>query len=121
MAKTLLIVDDERQICEVLARFFTARGFRTLTASSGREAIDTLTAETPDYLLLDLLMPDLSGLEVLKVVRTKWPNLKVVVVSALEDQQVTEQAFQLGASDYVQKPFQLNEAAWARAFFSEEP
>jgi two-component system NtrC family response regulator len=117
--KTLLIVDDEVKICALLSRFFASRGFRTLTASSGHEALERLHTETPDYLLLDIRMPDLSGLEVLKLAKQRHPNLIVVMVSAMDDTDTVHAAFQLGASDYVRKPFELNDLAWARAFFSE--
>ena len=118
--KTVLIVDDEAKLREYLARFFAARGFRTLTASSGSEAVEQLTHEVPQYLLLDIRMPDISGLDVLKFAKQQHPHLKVVMVTALQDTQLIEQAFQLGASDYVTKPFAMDDPAWARAFFAEE-
>ena len=118
--KTLLIVDDELKICELLSRFFTERGFKTATAQSGHEAIECLEREVPDYLLLDIRMPDLSGLEVLRLVKTRYPNLKVVVVTAVGDEETMRAAYALGASDYVTKPFHLNDQAWARAFFAAE-
>ena len=83
--KTLLIVDDEVEICTLLTRFFSSRGFRTQTAHSGHEALEKLKAETPDYLLLDIRMPDISGLDVLQAVKRQYPDVKVVMVTALGD------------------------------------
>ena len=118
--KTLLIVDDEAKICEILSRFFESRGFQTDVAQSGFEAIDKLRAGAPDLLLLDVRMPDLSGLDVLKVAKRRYPNLRVVMVTALDDHEATETAFQLGACDYITKPLRLDDEDWARAFFMAE-
>lgn len=117
--KTLLIVDDQTQICKLLSQFFESRGFRTQTAQSGREAIERLRVDAPDYLLLDIRMPDVSGLEVLKMAKQRHPNLKVIMVTALDDADTLQAAFQLGASDYVTKPLSFDEQAWARAFFAD--
>lgn len=118
--KTLLIVDDEPKICEMLSRFFSSRGFRIVTATSGQRAIEILTHEPPDYLLLDIRMPDVSGLDVLKMAKSYCPNVKVVMVTAIDDQEVADTAFRLGATDYITKPFELDETSWARAFFADD-
>ena len=116
----MLIVDDERAICEMLRRFFELRGFRTLTAQSGTEALQKLAEEPPEYLLLDLKMPDMSGLEVLKLAKRTYPQLRVVVVTGTNDEAAREQAFQEGACDYITKPLGLDDQAWVRAFFVDE-
>lgn len=116
--KTLLIVDDELKICELLSRFFTSLGFATSTAESGREAMERLDSQAPDYLLLDLRMPDISGLEVLRQAKARYPNLKVVIVTALSDADTVDEAFRCGASDYITKPVAFTDQAWARAFFT---
>ena len=116
--KTLLIVDDELKICDTLSRFFTAMGFKTSTAQSGREAMEQLEREVPDYLLLDIRMPEMSGLEVLKQTKARYPGLKVVMVTALGDAETIDEAFRCGASDYITKPFAFSDQAWARAFFA---
>lgn len=116
--KRLLIVDDETKICDLLTRFFTSLGFQTTTAQSGRQALSLLEAGAPDYLLLDIRMPDLSGLEVLRQAKSRHPDLKVVMVSALADSETMDEAFRCGASDYVTKPLAFTDQAWARAFFT---
>lgn len=118
--RTMLIVDDEAKICEMLARFFEARGFRAQIAHSGAEAIERLRAAAPDLLLLDVRMPDFSGLDVLKVAKRRYPNLPVVMVTALDDQRTTQSAFQLGACDYITKPLRLDDRDWVRAFYMAE-
>ena len=117
--KTLLIVDDEPKICDMLSRFFTARGFRTVIATSGHQALEFFLQETPQYVLLDIRMPDLSGLEILKTIKAYFPEAKVIMVTAVESQETAVEAMQLGASDYITKPFELDETSWARVFFSE--
>jgi DNA-binding NtrC family response regulator len=116
--KTLLIVDDEAKICHLLADFFQRRGFHTSMANSGSEAIERLSASAPDYLLLDVRMPDLSGLEVLRVARALHPELRVIIVSSIGNADIVEEAMGLGAFDYVTKPFTVDDQAWARVFFS---
>ena len=118
--KSLLIVDDERKICEVLSRFFAARGFQTETVQSGYEAIARLDEASPDYLLLDIRMPDMSGLDVLRQAKARHPALRVVMVTAIGDEETMQTAYELGAADYVTKPFHLNDQSWARAFFAAE-
>ena len=118
--KTLMIVDDEDKICWFLSRFFDARGFHTVIANSGYAAIEKLHTEAPDYLILDLRMPDVSGFDILKLAKERYPNLNVVVVTACDDAETAKTAFRLGASDFVTKPFGMNEQTWARAFFTSD-
>ena len=116
--KQLLIVDDETKICDLLARFFTSMGFHTTTASSGRKALELLEGSVPDYMLLDIRMPDISGLEVLREAKSRHPSLKVVMVTAMADSESMNEAFRCGAIDYVTKPLAFTDQAWARAFFT---
>ena len=117
--RTLLIVDDEEKVREVLARFFTTRGFSVTTAGSGTEALQRLDAEAPDYLLLDIHMPDVSGLDVLQQAKQRHPALRVVMVTGRDDTALMDRAFELGAADYVTKPLNFDERRWARAFFAD--
>ena len=116
--KTLLIVDDEVKICLLLSRFFESRGLRTLTANSGNEALKTLDADHPDYLLLDIRMPDMSGLDVLRAAKQHHPDVNVVMLTALNDAELAKAAFRLGASDYLTKPFGWGDQELARVFFT---
>jgi DNA-binding NtrC family response regulator len=93
-------------------------GFNTLTAQSGLSAIEQLDQQTPDYLLLDIRMPDMSGLEVLRRVKARYPDMRVVMVTAFSDTDMIDEAFRCGAADFVTKPIAFTEQAWARAFFS---
>ncbi len=117
--RTLLIVDDEEKVREVLSRFFTTRGFSVTTAGSGAEALKRLDAWAPDYLLLDIHMPDVSGLDVLQQAKQRHPALRVVMVTGRDDTALMDRAFELGAVDYVTKPLNFDEQRWARAFFAD--
>ena len=112
--KTVLIVEDEPKIRGLLAQFFESHGLRSLTADTGHQAIARLNEETPDYLLLDIGMPDVSGLDVLKLAKARHPNLRVIMVTAFGDDQTMETAARLGACDYITKPFGLSEQLWER-------
>ncbi|MEO6143356.1 MAG: response regulator transcription factor [Dermatophilaceae bacterium] len=105
---TVLVVEDERDIREVLRRYLERAGLSVLTTGTGAEAIRLLTSAPPDLVVLDLGLPDLDGTDVLREVRAAG-NLPVVVLtarSALEDR---IHGLQLGADDYVTKPFSPHE------------
>lgn len=117
--KTFLIVDDEPKICRMLQGFFELRGVRALTAQTGQEGIEKLRDHAPDALVLDIRMPDMSGLDLLRRVRPQYPEMKIVMVTAFDDPQMRATALQLGADDYITKPLSFDEPSWARAFFSD--
>ena len=119
--KRLLIVDDEVKICSLLSRFFEDRGFSTRVAHSGREALATLQTDVPDHVLLDIRMPGMSGIEVLRAAKQRYPHLHVVMVTASDNEQMAKAALELGAADYFTKPFRLDDRKWTETFFVEEP
>lgn len=111
MSKTgasILVVDDEPEMLRALRRGLSAHGYRVLTAHSGQEALKVATLQRPDLLLLDLLLPDISGLEVCKQIR-KVSSIPIIVLSVKGEEHDKVQALDLGADDYVQKPFGMNE------------
>lgn len=105
---TILVVDDEREIVRALSRSLSAHGYKVLTAGSGEEAIDFFTRQRPDLVLLDLMLPRISGLEVCRQVRAK-SNAPIIVLSVKEAERDKVEALDLGADDYIQKPFGMNE------------
>jgi len=105
---TVLVVEDERDIREVLRRYLERAGLSVLTTGTGAEAIRLLTSAPPDLVVLDLGLPDVDGTDVLREVRAAG-SIPVVVLtarSALEDR---IRGLQLGADDYVTKPFSPHE------------
>jgi DNA-binding response OmpR family regulator len=103
----ILIVDDEIEICDFLREFFLDRDYDVVTASSGEEALRKVEIEDPHILLLDLKMPGIDGLSVLRTVKSNYPHLKVIMVTAVETADQIDEAFRLGADNYITKPLSL--------------
>ena len=105
---SILVVDDEREIVRALQRALKVHGYNVLTASSGEDAVEMVAKQRPDLLLLDLLLPGMSGLEVCRQVRAK-SNVPIIVLSVKEAERDKVEALDLGADDYVAKPFGVDE------------
>lgn len=105
--KKLLVVDDEYEICEFLKAFFEDRDYKVRTACSGQAAIEALQQDKPHLILLDLHMPGMDGMNVLREVKEKYPQIKVIMVTALETRDKIEEAMRLGADNYITKPLSL--------------
>ncbi len=105
--KKLLIVDDEKEICEFLKAFFEERNFEVYTANSGVSAIKYIQELTPQLVLLDIHMPGMDGINALKWIKEKYPKVKVIMVTALETREKIEEAMRLGADNYITKPLSL--------------
>ncbi len=104
----VLVVDDEAQIRRALRTALTGHGYRVEVADDGDAALQALASQVPDVLVLDLVMPGVDGFEVLRQTRT-WSNLPIVVLSARGDERDKVQALDLGADDYLTKPFGMEE------------
>ncbi len=103
----LLVADDEQKICRLLESFFVERGYRVLLAHDGPSALSCIRQERPHLVFLDLHMPGLDGLDILKETRAFDETIKVIVITTIEDKEFLEQFKSLGAVDYVMKPFSL--------------
>lgn len=106
-AKKILIVEDERDILQLVKMYLEKEGFRTLTASTGGEALKQVQAEKPDLLILDLMLPEIDGLEVCKRLRasSQTAMLPIIMLTAKAEESDTVIGLELGADDYVTKPF----------------
>ena len=113
--RRMLIVDDERDICDCLEHFFAAHGFTVRSAFSGEEALERLKGDPVDVMLLDILLPGLSGIEILKQVKARYPATTVIMVTGIAETDVRQKALAGGAIGYVTKPFELNETVWMAA------
>lgn len=100
----VLIVEDEQSISNFISTILSANGYDTIIVRSGEEALTMISSHCPDLVVLDLGLPDMDGIEVLKSVR-KWSNLPVVVVSARQYESDKVEALDCGADDYLVKPF----------------
>lgn len=107
MPAKLLIVDDEDGILDEVKEFFEEEGFQVFTADSGEQGIQLLKREKPDVLVLDMKLPDMSGLLVLKIAKESSPLTKVIVNTGYVDQALIDQAEELGRDVFLQKPFDL--------------
>lgn len=105
---TILVVDDEAPVLRTLKRNLSGYGYEVLTATDGVEALASVEENRPDLMLLDLNMPRLSGLEVCRRLR-KWNQMPIIVLSARGDEQQKVEALDLGADDYLTKPFGMSE------------
>ncbi|MBI4341691.1 MAG: response regulator [Candidatus Omnitrophica bacterium] len=119
--RRMLIVDDEPGMCRFLSRFFQQTGFVVDATTSPEEALSRIATQRPDLLLLDVRLGGVSGLELLRTIRELTPGLRVVMVSALEDEATAQEALRLGAVDYVTKPLTLDPQWWAERFFGYPP
>jgi DNA-binding response OmpR family regulator len=113
----VLVVDDEQNARELLSEFLTSKGYEVLTASEGEEALRKVKEDRPHLILLDVRMPKVSGLEVLRRVREIDQEVGVIMVTAVNEEETGNQALQMGAFDYITKPldFQyLERSLWVK-------
>jgi DNA-binding response OmpR family regulator len=108
-AARILLVDDDEGNREVLAYFFRRRGFEIVTAGTGEEALAAIEVGTFSLVLLDVVMPGMGGLDVLRELRSRYPAsvLPVVMVTGLDASEDVAAATAIGADDYVTKPYQF--------------
>ena len=111
----MLIVEDERDIADCLEQFFSAKGFTVASAFSAEEALEGLKTRAPDVILLDILLPGLSGLELLKRAKVLHPTARIIMVTALDQDELRREAYFLGAAAYVTKPFDFSDHTWSAA------
>ena len=104
----ILVVEDEQSIAHFISTVLTSNGYEAMQASSGTEALSMISSHCPDLIILDLGLPDMDGLEILRQLRS-WTSLPVVVVSARSHEKDKVDALDLGADDYLTKPFGTDE------------
>lgn len=104
---TLVIVDDEAGIVEEVKDFFQEEGYQVYTADSGEQGIEMIRRRKPDIVLIDMKLPDISGIEVLKATKEISPRSKTIVITGYVDQALIDQAEKLGRDAFLQKPFNL--------------
>lgn len=109
--KTILLVDDEDYVREMLGNFIERRGFRILRAQNGREAIDLFQAHSPDCVFLDVKLPDSNGDEVFAKIKALNPLAKVYFLTGIDDSAFKEKVQTSGALGYLIKPIVLNDVS----------
>ena len=102
--RRLLVIDDEQKICGLLVQYFSLKGYEVRSVSNGEEALALADIFQPNVVLLDLLIPGMSGVDLLKRLKQLCPPPKVIMLSAADLPDVAQGALQLGADSYVCKP-----------------
>lgn len=108
MTATILVVDDQSSVRQLLQEYLTEQGFRVVTASDGQTALYTARHEEPDLILLDIMMPKMDGYQFLRVYRQERQT-PIIIITAREEETDAVLGLDLGADDYVVKPFRLRE------------
>jgi cyclic di-GMP phosphodiesterase len=108
-ATKILVVDDEPHVCELLSRWLTAEGYSCDVASDGEAAIELLKREQHHLVVSDIMMPGMSGVDLLTIMKTIFPDVAVIMVTAVDDRKTAIMTLELGAYGYVIKPFDRNE------------
>lgn len=104
---SILVVDDEAMVSSLLAQFLGRRGYRVRTAANGQEALALVEEELPQMIVLDMYMPGMNGVEVLCALRARQYQGGVLVLSASQDEQLLQEALELGSVDVIGKPVDL--------------
>ncbi len=105
----ILAVDDEAGVCESISQTFSYIGFTVFTATTGKKALSVFKKEKPKIIFLDILMPDVDGLDLLKEFKELDPKVMVIMVTAKGDEAMRQKATALGADDYMTKPFSFDD------------
>ncbi len=109
MNERILVVDDEESIVTLIEYNLSKAGFRVLTANDGPQAIEKAEETTPDLIILDLMLPGMDGLEVCRHLRQKRSGIPIIMVTARDDELDKVLGLELGADDYMTKPFSPRE------------
>ena len=107
----ILVVDDEPEVCDALKVFFSLKNYAVETALDGHTAIMKTEEFNPHIVLLDIRMPEMGGIDVLKKIRNINPQIGIIMVTAVNDERISQKTIQLGAYDYITKPINLQNLA----------
>ncbi len=109
MDRLVLIVDDERPIVDILKYNLEKDGYKTIEAYDGAQAVELALSQNPDIILLDVMLPKMDGFEVCRKVREKKPSVPILMLTAREEEVDKVLGLELGADDYITKPFSVRE------------
>jgi len=101
----VLVIDDEEIVRISCRRALTPEGYEVSQAKNGIEGLQMLEKERYDLVLTDLKMPDMDGIEVLRIIRKKWPEVQVIIITGYQTVDTAVKSIKLGAFDYIEKPF----------------
>jgi DNA-binding response OmpR family regulator len=122
VADRVLVVDDDATVRDVVARYLGEAGYRVEVAADGESALESAARDRPDAVVLDLMLPGTAGLDVCRALRAGQPSPAIVMLTALGEEDDRIRGLELGADDYVSKPFSLPEVtARIRAVLRRAP
>ena len=104
----ILVADDDKEVLKMLSRLFELEGYEVITADDGRAVVSRLGENSPDLIILDIMMPGLNGFQVLDIVRRN-SDVPVIMLTARGEVTTLHNALNLGADDYIKKPFHTRE------------
>ena len=107
----VLVVDDDTTVATVVINYLERAGHRSTQVGDGRTALEVIKSQAPDLIVLDLMLPEMDGLQVCRRVREQWPHLPVIMLTALAEPDDRIAGLEVGADDYVTKPFSPRELA----------
>lgn len=107
--ESILVIDDEPGISEYISTFLAKAGYQVSSLNNPREALDQVQLLKPSLVLLDIVMPDINGLEILKGIRKVSPETCVIIMTGIKDDSICRESLELGACDYLVKPFSLDQ------------
>ena len=107
-SKKILVIDDEPDVGEVMKDFLNSQGYSADSTTRAVQGLEWVEKEKPDVVLLDVMMPEIDGIECLKRIRQISPETVVIIISGLQEEKIAKQAIQYGAYDYVTKPFDFH-------------
>ncbi len=107
MQRTILIVDDEKSICQSLGSILTDEGYEVLTAASGEEALKIIKEELPSLVILDIWLPGIDGIETLKMIKSQYSQIRVIMISGHGTIETAVKSTKLGAFDFFEKPLSM--------------
>ncbi len=105
----IMVVDDEVSVTTVLDRILTEEGYQVIVANSGKAALKTLDEIVPDLIMLDIKMPEMDGYETLDRIKQEYEEVPVIMLTAVPDPVSINKSINLGADDYIRKPFRSAE------------
>ena len=107
--KTVLIVEDEKNIVDILRFNLQREGYRTVEAYDGADGLEKARSENPDIILLDVMLPKMIGFDVCRTLRDEGNNVPVIILTAREEEADKVLGLEIGADDYITKPFSMRE------------
>lgn len=111
MSEKVLLVDDEKEFLEIMSERMEARGMEVTTAQSADQALSLISKQSFDAIIMDFQMPEMDGMEALKAIKEKKPELQIILLTGYGTIEKTVEAMKVGATDFLQKPADIEELA----------